>query len=214
MEVRGIKHSSFCLTTDDGRVIYIDPWQLPAHKVKADIILISHIHHDHCSPADVAALCRGETRVVCSPLVATTLRQEKVVAAEAIREVEAGQAQTVGGVKVEAVHAYNVNKFRSPGQPFHPFDPNFLGFVLTVGGQRLYFAGDTDVVPPEVGRVDVAMLPVSGTYVMTPEEAAAAARQLQPGLAIPMHYGSVVAGRAEAERFRDLAAPVPVAIHY
>ena len=92
------------------------------------------------------------------------------------RILHPGESTTVGEVTVEAVPAYNLNKFRSPGVPFHPKSAGHNGYIITVGGERLYHAGDTDHIPEMAGyRCDVALLPVSGTYVMTADEAAAAA---------------------------------------
>ncbi|UCC62935.1 MAG: MBL fold metallo-hydrolase, partial [Anaerolineae bacterium] len=97
-------------------------------------------------------------------------------------------------------------KFRSPGNPFHPQEAGHVGFIVTLGGQRIYHAGDTDNIPEMDNlQVDIALLPVSGTYVMTAEEAADAAQRIAPRVTIPMHYGAGVAGtRADAERFGEL----------
>ena len=117
-----------------------------------------------------------------------------------------GDELAVGEVVVRAVPAYNVNKFRSPGNPFHPQPALHNGYVVTVDGVRVYFAGDTDHIPEMAGiECDVALLPVSGTYVMTAEEAAEAAKVIQPQVAVPMHYGAGVAGtRDDAARFQAL----------
>jgi L-ascorbate metabolism protein UlaG (beta-lactamase superfamily) len=112
---------------------------------------------------------------------------------------------SVAGVQVEAVPAYNVDKFRSPGVPFHPRDAGHVGYVVTVEGVRLYFAGDTDHIP-EMARIacDVALLPVSGTYVMTVEEAVQAAQTLNPQIVVPMHYGSGIGTARDGRRLADL----------
>ena len=104
----------------------------------------------------------------------------------------------VGKVSVKAVPAYNVNKFRSPGNPFHPQAALHNGYVATLDGVSVYFAGDTDQIPEMAAiECDVALLPVSGTYVMTAEEAAEAAKVIQPQVAVPMHYGAGVAGTSD-----------------
>jgi L-ascorbate metabolism protein UlaG (beta-lactamase superfamily) len=101
------------------------------------------------------------------------------------------------------VPAYNVNKFRAPGQPFHPRDYNGLGFLIEAGGVRVYHAGDTDIVEEMAALkdIDIALLPVSGTYVMTSSEAAEATRRIAPKVAVPMHWGAIVGGRVDAEKF-------------
>ncbi len=185
-------HSSFRL--DGPPTLYFDPWKVPADAPPAEIILVSHDHFDHCSPEDVKRISGPQTVIVANPSAAGKLKGFTV------QVLRPGERTTVGEVEIEAVPAYNV------GKPFHPRKADHVGFVVTVGGERLYFAGDTDLIPEMAQvRCDVALLPVSGTYVMTAEEAAQAARRINPRIAIPMHYGGGVVGtRADAERFRDL----------
>ena len=112
---------------------------------------------------------------------------------------------SVAGVEIEAVRAYNVNKFRSPGVPFHPREADMVGYVVTIGGVRLYFAGDTDHIPEmDEMACDVALLPVSGKYVMTAEEAAEAARTIQPQVVVPMHFGSGIGRAGDGRTFTGL----------
>jgi L-ascorbate metabolism protein UlaG (beta-lactamase superfamily) len=193
-------HDSFRL--DGPPVIYFDPWQLSSAETAreehvADLVLVSHEHSDHCSPDDVEAV-RGPDSVVIGNVGAV----EKLPGAVMIRP---GERMGVSGVEVEAVRAYNVNKFRSPGVPFHPREADMVGYVVTIGGVRVYFAGDTDHIP-EMADIacDVALLPVSGKYVMTVEEAAAAARTLQPQVVVPMHYGSGIGTADDGRTFTEL----------
>jgi L-ascorbate metabolism protein UlaG (beta-lactamase superfamily) len=109
-------------------------------------------------------------------------------------------------VAIEVLPAYNLHK------KYHPREKGHVGYVLGVGGQRIYHAGDTDAIPEMAGlRPDIAMIPVSGTYVMDAEEAVEAVKLLQPGLAIPMHYGAIVGSETDALRFQQLS-PAPVQI--
>ena len=190
-------HASFRL--DGPPVIYFDPWRLRGHPPEAGIVLISHDHSDHCSPEDVARISGPETVVVASPTACEKLRGD-------VRVLRPGERTTVGSVEIEAVPAYNVNKFRSPGVPFHPQEAAHVGYVVTVEGMRLYFAGDTDHIPEMVDlRCDVALLPVGGTYTMDAEEAAQAAASIGPQVVVPMHWGAgVVGSHADAERLRSL----------
>ena len=109
--------------------------------------------------------------------------------------------------------AYNTSKRDADGKVFHAREAGWVGYDVNIRGERLYHAGDTDVIPEmdQVTGVDVALLPVSGTYVMTAEEAAEAARRIQPRLAVPMHWGEHIGTKEDAERFAELT-PVPVAI--
>jgi L-ascorbate metabolism protein UlaG (beta-lactamase superfamily) len=117
------------------------------------------------------------------------------------------------GVSIHAVAAYNTSKRDADGKVFHAREAGWVGYDVNIRGERLYHAGDTDVIPEmdQVTGVDVALLPVSGTYVMTAEEGAEAARRIQPRLAVPMHWGEHIGTREDAERFAELT-PVPVAI--
>jgi len=202
--LRWLGHDSFLL---EGPVtIYIDPWHLSGDLPQADIVLVSHEHGDHCSPQDVAKVQGPDTVVLASQNAAPQLKG-------AVQVVRPGDEVTIGEVIVRAVPAYNIDKFRAPGRPFHPKEALHNGYVVEVAGECLYFAGDTDHIP-EMAEIhcDVALLPVSGTYVMTAEEAAEAAAVIDPQVAVPMHYGAGVVGtKTDAERFRELC-PVEVRI--
>lgn len=174
------------------RVIYIDPYQLRFPKI-GDIILITHDHPDHCSPDDVKWLRKGATIIVAPETCAAKFKGD-------VRTVKPGNTLTIKGVNIEVMPAYNLDK------PFHPKEAGGVGYIITtVEGIRIYHAGDTDLIP-EMDRVktDVALLPVGGTYIMDAVEAAQAANKIKPKVAIPMHWGSTVGSRQDAEKFRDL----------
>ncbi len=167
-----------------------DPFQVKEGQPPADIILITHPHYDHCSPVDVKKLLSPGTVIVCDPDSATKLKGN-------VRSMKPGDRITVSGVSIEAVPSYNVDK------AFHAKREGWIGFIFTVGGVRIYLAGDTDHIPEmkSFRDIDIALLPVSGVYVMGPEDAVKAALDIKPKTAIPMHYNTIVGTRSDAERF-------------
>jgi L-ascorbate metabolism protein UlaG (beta-lactamase superfamily) len=200
-------HSGFRIRA--GRAtLYIDPYRV-ASGPPADLILITHGHYDHYSPQDVERLSHDGTWIVGPPAVAERA-SGKVVS---IRPGEELEQELVPGVSVAAIAAYNTSKRDPDGNPFHPPEAGGVGYDLTVRGERLYHSGDTDVIPEmdQVSGVDIALLPVSGTYVMTAGEAAEAARRIQPKLAIPMHWGENIGTREDALAFAE-KAPVEVVV--
>ena len=201
-------HSGFRIRA--GRAfVYIDPYRVPEGSPPADLILITHGHYDHFSPQDVERLSTKSTWLVGPPAVAERVSGQ----VHSIAPGEALDDELVRGVYVTAVAAYNTSKRNSDGDVFHPRTAGGIGFDLNVRGERLYHAGDTDVIPEmdAVAGVDVALLPVSGTYVMTAGEAAEAARRIQPRVAVPMHWGEHLGTRDDALAF-ERQAPVEVAI--
>ena len=192
-------HDSFRLKGE--KVVYIDPWKLAVGAEKADVILVTHDHYDHFSQDDIAKISKADTIVVAPQLVVSKLGGKPIV-------VKPGDKLTAAGVPVEVVPAYNPNK------KFHPKSAGHVGYIVMLNGKRIYHSGDTDLIPEMTQiKADIALLPVSGTYVMTATEAAEAANTIQPALAIPMHYGDpdVVGTRKDAEEFKRLAK-VPVEI--
>ncbi|OGQ87637.1 MAG: Zn-dependent hydrolase [Deltaproteobacteria bacterium RIFOXYD12_FULL_56_24] len=186
--LRWLGHDAFLLR-GGGKVIYFDPFKLGPGLPPADIICISHEHYDHCSPADVLMIQQPSTLIVAEAKAAAKLTGK-------ILTLAPGEHREVGEITIEAVAAYNINK------KFHPKANRWLGFIITVDGVRIYHAGDTDYIPEMKGlRADIILLPVSGTYVMTAEEAAQAAVAIGPKIAIPMHYGEVVGTSDDAVRF-------------
>jgi L-ascorbate metabolism protein UlaG (beta-lactamase superfamily) len=188
------------------KVVYTDPFKL-THRDEADIVLLSHEHFDHFSVEDLEKVLAPGTTIVASPLCEEGLKK---VRAKEKRFLDPGGKLTVGTPKsgevhIEAVPAYNINKFREPGKPFHPKENKGLGFIFELDGTKVYYAGDTDFIPEMKNfRCDVALLPVSGTYVMTAEEAAEAAAAIKPQIAVPMHYGAIVGSDADAKKFKSL----------
>jgi len=199
-KIHWLGHASFRIDGQDA-VIYIDPWKLK-EPVPGDLVLITHEHFDHCSPDDIAAVLKPTT-VVVSPLSAQG-SLKGLVSPDRVRIVGPGEEVAVGDVKIRAVAAYNTAPER---QGFHPRDkarPR-VGFVVTVDGATVYHTGDSDGVPEMDGLApDVLLIPVGGTYTMDARQAAEAAARIGPRRAVPMHWGDIVGGRADAEEFKKL----------
>jgi L-ascorbate metabolism protein UlaG (beta-lactamase superfamily) len=206
-EVEWLGHSGFRIVVGKAS-IYIDPYRIARDAPPADLVLITHQHYDHFSIQDLERLRKQDTRVIAPPAVAERLEGS-------VQSVRPGEVIETGlyGVEVRAVPAYNTSKRDGEGRPFHPREAGCVGYELNVRGERLYHAGDTDVIPEMdwVVGADVALLPVSGVHVMTALEAAEAARRIQPTVAVPMHWGGHIGSESDAKAFAD-AAPVDVVI--
>jgi len=201
LKISWLGHDGFKIKNT--KTIYIDPYQIKAGE-EADIILITHEHFDHCSPGVVKKIASANTTIITTAVVKSQLSGTK---AKEIRAAKPGQKIVVDNVSIETVPSYNVNKFRSRGELFHSKQDQMLGFIINLDGVCIYHAGDCDSIPEMEGlNVDIACLPVSGTYVMTAEEAAYATKRVKAKIAIPMHYGSIVGDERDAERFKKLAA--------
>ena len=201
VKITWLGHDGFKIK--NGRTVYIDPYEIKGGE-EADILLISHDHDDHCSLEDAKKIISAKTTII------TTAESKRILSktkAKEIRVAKPGQKILIDDVSIETVPAYNVNKFQSPGHPFHPKENEMLGFIITMNKVRIYHAGDTDFIREmEHFNVDVACLPVSGTYVMTADEAVESTKHIKLKVAIPMHYGSIVGDEGDAERFRTLAS--------
>jgi L-ascorbate metabolism protein UlaG (beta-lactamase superfamily) len=189
-------HSGFRL--EGLKTIYFDPYQLPKNPVKADIVLITHEHDDHYSPENLKLISSRGTVIVTDRAVGKKIQDANLVCRD-IKVLSPGEDIDVYSVKINAVASYNTNKH------FHSRNSKKLGFIVMTDGLRIYHAGDTDMIPEMRNyECDIALLPVSGIYVMTAEEAARAVLAIKPKLAIPMHYGSVAGSNDDAIRFQDL----------
>jgi L-ascorbate metabolism protein UlaG (beta-lactamase superfamily) len=202
--IHWLGHDSFRL--DGSRTVYIDPWKLGADAPPADLILITHDHFDHFSAEDIALVEAPRTTLIGPASVTAQVDGVTTVT------LKAGETATVGDVTVTAVPAYNIDKFRRPGEEYHPRAAGGLGYIVALDGRRIYHAGDTDAIPEMHDvRCDVALLPVSGTFVMTPEEAAGACRMISANAVAPMHFGDIVGTAADAARFKALCG-IPVTV--
>ncbi|HVB86334.1 MAG TPA: MBL fold metallo-hydrolase [Candidatus Dormibacteraeota bacterium] len=174
--------------------IYIDPVR-PGNFdgfPSADLILITHAHSDHLDPVTIAKLSKPGTEILAPAAVAETLKSARVIAN--------GQSTSWGKWKIEAVPMYNIKRGPAPGKLYHPKGWG-NGYVLTYGGKRFYFSGDTEDIPEmrALKNIDVAFICMNLPYTMTPQEAADAVKAFHPKVAIPYHYrGSNIESFKEA----------------
>lgn len=187
VKIRWLGHASFQIKSDE-KVVYLDVYRskqlkdrVPEKLEPASLVLITHAHNDHCFPEGI-----NEVRTKDTIIVAPKNCSEKLD--YAFESLEPGDQSSFHDIEVKAVYAYNVKRFRSPGNPYHPKGYG-VGYLLTVKGKTIYFAGDTDVIPEmnDLGPVDVALLPCGDTYTMDNTDAAEATRIIGPRVVIPMH---------------------------
>lgn len=179
LTIKWLGHASFKISVD-GKTIYIDPYR-GEYSTKADLILVTHSHGDHCSVAKIKSGRSADTAVFAPEDCVKKIKGT-------VRTLKAGEEATVGNVRIRAVEAYNVKRFRSPGNPFHPKGFG-VGYLITALDKTIYHAGDTDFIPEmkKLGHIDVALLPSGGTYTMDNDEAAEAVLAISPMVVIPMH---------------------------
>lgn len=204
-EHKGIKiewfgHASFKISNK--LKIYIDPFVLPPTPEKADIILITHEHYDHCAVDNIKKLATEETEIVATEDCISKLKEFKIIGVKPDQEVE------VKGIKIKTIPAYNINK------TFHTKASNWVGYIIEIDGIRIYHAGDTDFIPEmeKLEDIEIALVPVGGKYTMDAREAAKAVNAFRPKIAIPMHWGSIIGSREDAETFKKLVEKSEVVI--
>lgn len=188
MEIRWFAHSWYQIRSKEA-IVHIDPsdlsprtpQRLPKGAEKADLVLITHHHADHCRREIVSLLSTGGTRILAPSVCSRVLGGDFVV-------MKPRDTFGHAGLEVRAVDAYNTPQGASTVKAHRKGDG--LGYLITAEGKTVYHAGDTDMIPEmgALGRVDVALLPIGGTYTMDAVEAAAAVGRIKPGVAIPMHY--------------------------
>ncbi|MGB9927281.1 MAG: MBL fold metallo-hydrolase [Methanosarcina sp.] len=197
VNIKWLGHASFLLE-GEGKKIYIDPFELkeePAFEDKADILLITHEHYDHCSPDDIRKVRRSDSTTLIPENCSLQFKGDA-------RRVAEGDILADGleikGIRIEVVPAYNLNK------PFHPRGLG-VGYIIELEGSRIYHAGDCDFFPEMKDlKVDIALLPIGGTYTMDIEEAADAVQAISPKAVIPMHYARSEGTQADPEKFKTL----------
>jgi L-ascorbate metabolism protein UlaG (beta-lactamase superfamily) len=192
ISLQWLGHASFKVCHDNA-VIYIDPWKLKGSPKDATIVLISHSHYDHYSAEDIAKVSGSDTKLIAAVDVIGQYGNGQAI--------KPGQKIEIEGISIIAVSSYN------PAKQFHPKSNNWVGFIIEAGSKRIYYAGDTDLTQEmkTLKDIDVALLPVGGTYTMNVEEAAEATGHIKPKQAIPYHWGDIVGSQKDAEKFAETA---------
>ncbi len=197
--VRVLTHSAIRLQSNDGTVIYCDPYDLVESPYDADVVLVTHNHYDHLSFDDYKKVANENTILIVPQTVASDV--EDYGAAQVIA-LSAGDAVEIYGATIHAVPAYNVESERLQ---FHPKENEWLGYLIVVNDTTFYISGDTD----ENGDIDgiacdVALVPIGGTYTMDPKQAASFINTIKPAVVIPTHYGTAVGTKEDVEEFEPL----------
>ncbi len=214
--ITALGHAGFIVEMANGIRFAFDPYDLNGDFDAVDYVFISHPHFDHCDPSAIRKISNDKTKVI-APICC---KSELVNFGEAAVYAEGEEKQETKDFTYWTIPAYNINKFRTPTEVFHPRELGGVGFVVEFvnpdgKNTRFFHAGDSDFTPEmaELKKVDVAFLPISGTFVMTLEEAVEAAIALEPKLAVPMHFGKLLGSTADANNFQKaLQDKVPVMI--
>ena len=192
-------HSSIRISKN--KVIYIDPFKIDKNYNDADIVFITHDHFDHYSEEDIDKVINENTTIIIPKELLTKILR-KGINKNAVITVKSNKEYMVQGIKFETIPAYNTNK------TFHPKENDWVGYIITLDGIRYYIAGDTDITEENRKvKCDVAFVPVGGTYTMDFKEAAQLINEIQPKIAVPIHYGSVVGTKQDATDFIKLLHP-------
>jgi len=181
-------------------VVYIDPYNLKKSD-KAGIILITHSHGDHLSPDDIKKVATDKTVIIAPPDCDDKLAG---IPHAILLKSFPGFSTNIGPVSITAVPAYNIVKPK-----FHPKKNNWVGYIVTLDGVKIYHSGDTERIPEmKTFTCDIAMLPLGQTYTMSgPGEAAAAAKDVKASIAVPIHFGMYEGKESDAETFKKLLEP-------
>jgi len=194
--IRVLAQSSIRIESGAG-VIYFDPYMVKEDFNDADYIFITHDHHDHFSPADLLKVCK-EDSVLIVPEKMESQSKEVSKHVGRIYTVKPGETKDIEGISVETVPAYNLLK------PFHPKNAGWVGYILTLDGNRIYVAGDTDATKEAKSvKCDIALIPIGGTFTMDAKKAADFINTIKPKVAIPTHYGTVVGSPKDGETFKE-----------
>jgi len=190
IQIRWLAHAAFQIKAK-GKTIYLDPRYMKSlenktgpffeNPDKADVILFTHHHADHCYPSSFKRMLTSDTKIIAPELCAKKLGND-------FKRIKSGQEVRIKGIQIRAVDAYNIKRHRTSGRPWH-IKGEGVGYLITIDGNTIYHAGDTEFIPEmrHLGNVDVALLPIDGKFTMKINEAIDAAKAIKPKIVIPMH---------------------------
>jgi len=204
--IKVFTQSSICIKAREG-TIYFDPFQMREEPKDADYILITHDHYDHFSPEDIEKVSSGKsTLIVPEKMLGKAQKVSGMVGK--ICTVNPGTYQNIDSLEFDTIPAYNNLK------PFHPKGAGWVGYLLHIDGKRIYVAGDTDMTKDNKDvKCDIALVPIGGTYTMDAKKAAELVNGIRPSVAIPIHYGSIVGKKEDAEIFAaNVKDPIKVEV--
>lgn len=202
LEIKWLGHSGFLIK--NSKTIYIDPYKIKENSEKADIILITHSHFDHCSVEDIKKIIQEGTKIIMpADCQSKFTRFEIPIKMELI---EPNQELNLGNIKISTLPAYNIDKH------FHPKNNEWVGYLIKMNNNLIYHAGDTDFIPEmqkltgykQQGKKFIALLPIGGRFTMNVEEAVEATKAIKPNIVIPMHYGSIEGTTENPNEFVEL----------
>lgn len=192
-------HSSIRINKE--KTIYIDPFKINKNYNDADLIFITHDHYDHYSKEDIEKV-KNQNTIIIIPEKMLTRTLEDGYNKDYIITVKPEEKYTVEGINFETISSYNTNK------QFHPKENKWVGYIIELNGVRYYIAGDTDITDENRKvKCDVAFVPVGGTYTMDFKEAASLVNEIEPKITVPIHYGSIVGTKQDADNFSKLVNP-------
>lgn len=195
-------YTQSCIRIDcEAGVVYFDPFHMKEAPRDADFILVTHDHFDHFSPEDIDKVAKSATILIVPEKMQKKAEGVRHLVKD-IQTVSPGQHRVIQGLEFLTVPSYNLLK------PFHPKGAGWVGYILITDGKRIYVAGDTDVTKEnKMVKCDIALIPIGGTYTMDAKKAAELINTIQPEIAIPTHYGSVVGNMEDAEVFAAHVKP-------
>lgn len=197
--IKVLYHSS--IRMDKEKIIYVDPFKIDKNYNDADMIFITHDHYDHYSEEDIDKVKKANSIFIVPENLLKKLIK-KGINDENIITLAPEDIEIIDGIKIEAIHSYNIDK------PFHPKEKNWLGYIIEIDGVRYYISGDTDITRENKKvKCDVAFVPVGGTYTMNFSEAAQLVNIIKPKIAVPIHYRSIVGTKQDATDFIKLLYP-------